>query len=141
MAKHIWTILCTKALVEEKTNNVSLIEIIEQLEVLGVPNETRAILPIQLVLVTLWSRSDLDRAEFATGKFEFLAPSGEVLGGGEYDINLRDYRRSRNLANMNSLPLQGPGIYKFVIRIREDENNTWTEVASLPLEVLYSASG
>ena len=138
MARHIWTILCSKASIDQQTNNISIFDVIERLTIAGAPHDATIALPIQANLVVLWMRSEYTTPEAAVGRFTLVAPNRTTLGGGQFEINLGDpHIRARNIMRMNSLPLQGPGVYNFVIELQDPENNTWSVVATLPLEVIY----
>src|SRR5262245_60174861 len=67
MAKHVWSVLCYKGVVDQFTNQVSLLDVTETVVVKllePVPQATDAEtndvrLPMNLHLVTLWIRSNL----------------------------------------------------------------------------------
>jgi hypothetical protein len=61
MIDHVWTILCSRAVIDRDTNNMSLLEVIEQLTLgdASPPVEGEGLAPIQLELVTLWTRREM----------------------------------------------------------------------------------
>lgn len=138
MARLLWTVLCSKTSIDRESNNISLFEVLEQVTVEGPPEDARINLAATSTLVTEWMRSDIDQPESRFGRFSLVGPSGEVFGGVEFEINLSDEVRHRSLINMHTLPLQGPGIYEFVIEIRDDDGGGWQEASRIPLQVLYS---
>jgi hypothetical protein len=69
MAEHLWTILCNKALVDPVTQNLFLLEVLEELQIHGLdtlppppagePNSIAATWHV----ITVWRRSDPNKGE------------------------------------------------------------------------------
>ena len=78
MIDHVWTILCSRAVIDRDTNNMSLLEVIEQLTLgdASPPVEGEGLAPIQLELVTLWTRRRDDESESGRARIRFYRPSG-----------------------------------------------------------------
>jgi|GEM_PF-4752138 len=57
MARHMWTIMCSKSSIDRQTNNLSLFDIIEKIDVAVVAQVDQIIVPIPFHLVTMWVRS------------------------------------------------------------------------------------
>lgn len=141
MAIHIWTILCTKASIDSESNIISLFEVIEQLNVGGIPEEERdqqALVPAKLNLASLWMRSDSEISEHPHIQFSLLQPDESILEGGQIDVNLDDGIRGRTIFRMNSIPIRGEGIYYFIIELSSEESSGREEVKRLPLEIRFS---
>ena len=62
--KVIWAVLCQSAVIDKDTNNVSLLNVIEEVKVPAKPpaeltaTDLNLISPATFELVTLWTRSD-----------------------------------------------------------------------------------
>ena len=62
MIKHIWSILCKESIINQDDNNLSLIDVLEQLQVVAVPQgevketEPSINVPINYELVTFLTR-------------------------------------------------------------------------------------
>ena len=139
MAQHLWTVLCTNSSIDQTTNNVSLFGVVEQLQIGGgAPTDQRIIIPAQFQLVILWMRSNLDQPEMATARFSLQSPNGEVSPGGEVQVELSTAIRSRNVITINGLPVNGPGVYKFITEIRGLDEQEWTRVHELPVQIIFS---
>jgi hypothetical protein len=87
LIEHIWTVLCSRVITSRESNNVSLIEVTEQVELeVGVQGAKQSSyqsvipLPFNLVLASLWSRVEDDKPVEVTAKDLFIAPSGKILG-------------------------------------------------------------
>jgi hypothetical protein len=132
--EHAWSVLCQRSLFDQNTNNVSLIDVIERVQ-FNAPQELDY-MPFRFDLVSLWSRTDLEKPEKSNGRLEIIyAKNGEILHTLEYTIDLTETPRARGQATLRKLPFVGNGLYKFVVSIWEDETQTWQRVASVPLEV------
>ena len=60
MINHIWTVVCTKSVIDSDTNNISLIDTIERLRInlpIGQSSNTAPInISINFEIVSLWER-------------------------------------------------------------------------------------
>ena len=122
MIEHIWTILCSRVITSLETNNVSLIEVTEELVLdVGAAGDQKSTelsvipLPLNLVLVSLWSRIEDDEPIVGTAKDIFLTPSGRTLGEQKFKIDLSDHIRMRTMRNLIHLPIpvKESGKYRF----------------------------
>jgi hypothetical protein len=135
MIKHIWSVFCSNVITDKDSNNISLINVIEQLKIFSAPAES-GILPIHLELISYWVRGIPEVAEVGNSRVSFLSPSDKLLISQEIPIGLNDRDRIRNRLVYNGLPLEEPGIHTFRIELQSD--GEWVEVSSLPLFVVFS---
>jgi hypothetical protein len=142
LIEHIWTVLCSRVITSRETNNVSLIDVMEQLALdVGTEGGKKSLdqsvipLPFDLVLVSLWSRMEDDKPIVGTAKDIFIAPSGKTIGEQEFKIDLSDYMRMRTMRNLIHLPIpvKESGKYRFRTELLDQENKTWKAVSSIPL--------
>lgn len=142
MIEHIWTILCSRVITSRETNNVSLIEVTEELQLdLGTEGDKEGTdqsvvsLPVKLVLVSLWSRMEDDKPVAGTAKDIMLTPSGKTLGEHEFKIDLSDHARMRTMRSLVNLPIpvKESGKYRFRTELLDEETNTWKAVSNIPL--------
>jgi len=87
MIDHVWTAVCSRAVIDRESNNVSLQNIIDQISIRGEPIPD-SVVAVQVEVVTSWVRADFDVPSQATTRLTFLSPSGNVLGSFENDIDL-----------------------------------------------------
>jgi len=138
MIQHMWTIPCRVAIIDRTTNNVSLIDIVEEVTVAppdaelaaGVPR-----VPILFDIMTLWRRENPDQPETGFSKMSLLSPQGAVLVEAETDVDLRTFKRCRATTKLVGIPVAGPGIYHLRLERRADTSMPWEEVARVPLDV------
>jgi hypothetical protein len=137
MAQHIWTVPCRLSTVDRESNNVSLIQVLEEIAVPTVPpvQPSLALFPAIFDVVTLWGRDDENSSEGATGRMSLVSPTGEALIVTEYEIDLRESRRFRAVSRILGFPTQTSGTYKFRIERRSAAEGEWEYVAAIPLVV------
>ena len=134
MPRHIWSVLCRSVSTDKDSNNVSLLEVTEQLGGSVMGEVKPDAIPFQLSFVTLWSRSDPDQGEKAAARLRLLGPNGgDAAPSIQQEVDLTHFRRLRTKVLLASLPYRGPGQYEFSVELEED--TTWVEVARIPLEI------
>lgn len=138
MPRLVWSVLCSQPLVDQQTNNVSLINVIEQVQVsLSATGPFPVTIPMGWSIVTLWRREHLDRPERRVGRLRILGPGGGQLGEALFEIDLSEHERARTIATQTHLVLEGAGTHRFVIEVQENE--VWDFRADLPVEVLTTS--
>ena len=138
--KVIWAILCQNAIVAQESNNVSLIEVIDELTVPAPPprrsqESTEEIgLLFDARLVILWSRDDLGTPESGTSRTRLVDPDGRESLSPEIEIDLTNFLRSRSIGRFGAFPFsptrEGEHLFKIEVRTPASE---WVQVAELPL--------
>lgn len=140
MVEHIWSVLCSRAVIDRDTNNATLIDVVEQIVINGIPQEPGSpalILPAMMNLVSLWRREDADRPVQALGRVRLRSPGGDVIKDFTFPIDLQKAPRSRINGKIAGLPVPMAGTYRFLVEWRENEDSDWQQVASIPLEVVF----
>jgi hypothetical protein len=137
MIDHVWTVVCSRAVIDRSSNNVSLQTVLEQLIIEDTPDPDGGLL-IELDVMTLWARRDFDIPARGHGRLIFLSPSGEgKIGPLEYDIDLSEYKRARRGTHVRGLPIGEPGRYTFRVDYKNLDGTRWRRVAAIPLEVIF----
>jgi phage-related baseplate assembly protein len=137
MIHHVWTVLCWRSSIDQARNNISLLEIVEEMTLRNIPTESLSkgvLSPIELQLVTLWTRGDPDSPCSGKGRIQFLNPSGDVLSEVERNIDLQNSMRRRLILAIEGLPLKGEE-GRYIFRVQLQEGEAWKDVAQIPLEV------
>lgn len=146
MLKHIWTVLCSRSIIDAETNNISLVDVIEQVELKKAPKdsgkgsiEEKLVLPLTFTLVNFWVK-EKDAKEFKGFlEIEFSDPRDKVLStiGYVFDVPVAN-RRMRTRTIVAGLTVNESGIYKFRTKVKFNEKDIYTVVEDTPLEVLIS---
>jgi hypothetical protein len=137
MIRHIWTVACSRGVVDKASNNVSLQNVLEQLTIIGEPSHDLK-LRLELAIVSFWIRSNMEQPAFGRVRVTFVSPSGEDLASIESEINMLDHARSRNIMRAGVLPLPEAGYYNFRVDVQHKDSDTWQQVALVPLEVKFN---
>ena len=139
MIEHIWTVACTRSVIDKETNNFSLLEILEQLTIpeSPLPEGKITLIPISFDVVTLWSRASDNQAARGSAKLLFITPSGKIVGEHEHNVDLTVYSRARTRTRMAGLPIQEAGRYQFRVQLRHDGETEWRDVATVPLQISF----
>ena len=134
--KNVWTILCSQAITDTRSNNVSLINIIERMDVTlheSTFPEGKAInAKIPLEIMSMWEKADDDPSE-GTAVIELIDATGKKLGGVDVQLDLSESRRCRTQTHLDQFPITGPGRYVLRVAYREhdaDEARVENESAS-----------
>lgn len=137
MIEHVWTVVCSKAVIDRETNNVSLQNVLEQLHIKGEP-KSEGLVPMPFDVISLWSRSDDNEPYEGPMRMTFVSPSGKKLITTEGRINLLETERSRTVIHSQGIPIEEAGRFRFNIEHRLEGENEWHKVASIPLIVKFS---
>jgi len=136
--EHVWTVVCSRAVVDQRSNNISLQNVVEQISLNGTPTPGTG-LRFPLDVMSLWARADLDRPAQGRGRLRFLSPTGALITETEFEIDVSGtHRRYRATIHLEGFPLDGSGKYTFHTDFWE--GTEWLEVASVPLEIVFEAS-
>lgn len=141
MIKHVWSVLCQKSVVDSTTNNISLIEVFEQLEVDIKPQSPDIPAPSGDVkinfpyeLVNFWTKDKNLKSE-AEVKITLLDPKGRIIKSLNKHILIpKKNRRLREVNKISDLLLRSSGIYTFKVSIGDGKSKFKT-VAEIPLEI------
>ena len=137
----VWAILCENTIIDQRSNNVSLIEVIDELTIPApapepmteTKGEPRKFFDADLVV--LWARSKLDLPEKAQMRSKIVAPNGGEARSGESEVDLTENIRLRSIGRIAGLPpFTQAGEYRIKIEAKESDSE-WQEVFELPLWV------
>jgi len=137
MIEHIWSILCSRAVIDSETNNVSIQNVIEQIIIKAEPAEN-GFLPIELELITLWGRKELNETAEGVERVTFITPSGKSEVISEAEIDLTKAERHRQRVKLSGLPVSESGKFYFKVETKND-NNEWEKVSAIPLKVVFQS--
>src|SRR5882724_578285 len=108
MADLVWSVLCNRGILDQYTNNVTLVDVVEvlQLQALDeIPEGQRGAVPVQMALVTLWRRSDYSVPEKTAARFVLEIPDDDSPSlVARMVVDLETHRRSRTFVNVLALP-------------------------------------
>jgi hypothetical protein len=143
MIKHIWSVLCSQSARDADSQNISLFNVIEQLQVTlvaGAPEDAVHLLPIPLELITLWERGGWEANEHAPGTVvqatvSVLDPTGRSLAQAQMTADLSANRRCRSKLVFGGMPVTVSGRYVVQVSLQEEGEGEPGIVAEVPVEV------
>lgn len=136
MIDHVWTVVCSQAIVDRDSNNVSLQNVIEQITIADVPKPD-GIIPLGLQVMTLWARSDFDVPSRGQARLTLLLPSGKSAKEFESILDLSEARRLRTGLRVEGFPASESGRYSFRVEFRNEGEELWHLGATVPIEVVF----
>ena len=138
MIEHIWSVLCSRSVIDSESNNVSIQDVVEQININAKPADN-GFLPIQLELISLWGREDVNEASKGTERIIFVTPSGKTEIISEAEIDLTKAERHRHRVRFPGLPVNEAGKYYFKVEMKNGDNK-WKQVSAIPLKVIFQTT-
>ena len=137
MIEHVWSVFCSRVLIDKDANNVSLVDVIEQFTLTVPPPiaDKPLVVPNDSELVSLWSRAADDRPCAGTCRVVWKTAAQEEKELISTGVDLTINRRLRTRLKIRGLLVQKAGRYEFRVDLREEPDNTWKTVARIPVEV------
>ena len=135
---HVWTVVCERSLIDKDSNNLSLINVIEQIQIGSLEEIPEGAPPPtgggRIEVVTMWSRSNLETPETTNTRTIFYSPTGDELVRNEPYIDLTEFKRLRaRWLYIGLPPYSGDGQYTFVVQ--QEVDGEWRTEAEVPLEI------
>lgn len=139
MVDHVWSVLCSRAVIDKETNNVSIQNILERVTV-GAEPEPGLALPIEHEIITFWTRGDLESPERATMRIKYVTPSGHEFAVHQQDIDLTKHANYRTRVRSLTLRYVETGRHFFNIELKPESVEEWRRVASIPIDMRFDPS-
>ena len=139
MIRHIWSVICMQAVIDKDTNLISLINVVEQLNIPEKPSPEKVV-GFNLEMVSYWVRESPNVSEKAKGRVLFVSPSGLILKSIDYEIDLSTYERLRSRSRIVNFPAPESGQYMFKVEFSSEKAKKWKQVASVPLQINFTGS-
>jgi len=137
MIEHVWTVVCSRVVIDRESNNASLQNVVDQINVQG-EIAAGTLLAVPFEIVSLWIRTDPEEAGTGEARVSLIAPSDKQLGSFDYPISLSDHERHRGVLRSQGLIYEGPGRYTYRVELRVDPQGEWRQVAAVPVTVVVT---
>jgi hypothetical protein len=125
-------------LTAQETNNVSLINVIEQLNIAQQPEENcKLVFPG--VLVSFWVRADPSIPTKGNMRLSLRLPDGNIerVREGTIQLDLTEHNRLRSFIGQFSISIPQEGRYTFVVELQMNAEEEWKTMAEIPLDIIY----
>ncbi|MDE2844440.1 MAG: hypothetical protein OXN21_13825 [Chloroflexota bacterium] len=140
--KVLWAIICEGTSIDKETNNISLFNVLELVQVPEPPTENckpgrPPVAPFSYRIVVSFCRSEPDRAERGAGRIRLVFPTEQVDGlFEEFDIDLENADRNTFVCHIPFIPISGEGTYTYIVE-SYTELSEWQPLFEIPLEVSF----
>jgi hypothetical protein len=139
MAKLKWLLVCERAVVEEGSGTISLIGVLEQINVSPSPpaaekGQPLPVVPQRFAVVQMWTRTDASKPETFVTRVRLFAANGKQFGVSETVVDLSANRNGRVIASAPGLPWAGPGELRIDLQVKK--GRSWRTVARERVELM-----
>ena len=143
--KYRLAILCQSAIVDQRSHNFSLINIIDQLtldnfrtrsESANLAENQAVLVPISAHFVVCSDRTIPNQPETGRELILVKGSNGEEIDRTPFEVDLTEYKRTRNIVHFGVFPCVGAGTYQFEAQYQDAKSEAWDVVDSVPLDVL-----
>ena len=143
--KVLWAIICESSSVDQETNNISLFNVLEHVQVPEPPaangeSSYPPAAPFSYRLIASFCRTNLKEPERGIGRIRLQFPN--EAGDGffpEFEIDLEDGDRHMVVGRFPFMPISGQGTYTYTIESLTDTGD-WLPMFEVPLEVSFEMS-
>ncbi|MGK7926220.1 MAG: hypothetical protein AB4290_13420 [Spirulina sp.] len=136
-----WAILCQQSIVNAETNNISLMEILDEYYIPKPPESERIIFyDFDYEVVVELQRDRNGTEENIVFRLEIFSPSGETLLKGKRSVFFnKNTLKVVSRLRLQGLPILKEGFYKFTIQLpkQHEEETVWETVKEVALEINY----
>lgn len=142
-----WSMLCKTVSVDQQSNQVSIFNVIEELQVSNIAlleiakaKDGRISLPMEFSLITQNEKINPDKGSKFTPelRLQVLDPMAKELLKTEIPLAFKiTEKRMRNIFSFSHMLLTGPGEYQFVLSIRLNKEEDFEQTSVVKLEVIF----
>jgi hypothetical protein len=137
--RHLWSLVCAKSSIDSQTNNISIFEVIEQIQIGPIPESVPEgpvpLAAMSLEVISLWMRDPLNEPARGEYRITMHSPRGKSLPSAVQVMDLSTFRRFRSRFHLPGLPIDGVGLCQIEVEFRAGSEAEWVSVAKVPIEV------
>lgn len=140
--KHIWSLVCTSTAVDKISNNISLFNVIEQLNIPIIKEDLVKIgqkaisIPINFEIVNQFEI--LSKVNNFEVRLDFLDPAGVCLMKTEHELEIPNNSNTKNIrfiVKISKIKITSSGKYYISVSVREPDEKEFEEVYKIPLSI------
>ena len=140
--KHIWSLVCTNTAVDKISNNISLFNVIEQLNIPIIKEDLVKIgqkaisIPINFEIVNQFEI--LSKVNNFEVRLDFLDPAGVCLMKTEHELEIPNNSNTKNIrfiVKISKIKITSSGKYYISVSVREPDEKEFEEVYKIPLSI------
>lgn len=136
--RHIWTILCKRAILDRPTGNISLIDVIEEITVKEPKQDSeeqdKKVINANFSLVSYWRKSSSNKESMVLKVIE-EAPDGEELRSVEKELAIPEKKNKLRIHfAFKELIVTDSGEYLIKVYRRSNQDD-YNMVSEMPIEI------
>lgn len=132
MIKHYWTLLCQSSIINQETNNISLIEIAEQLNIIEEKFNNQIKIPLEII--SFWIKDDKNIEEICKIEFSFVDSDENVIEKFSHDLVVPKGKDRMRFRMRVALPLSLKRGYRYLItRVYNNQSKVFETVGKTPI--------
>jgi hypothetical protein len=140
---HIWGVLCQSSIIDNSTNNLTIFNTLEEIQVEVKPKPGEKIepgklihLPMNFEIISLWQRTNVEKKVICDSQIEIYDSKNKLIQTFTQPFNLDEgKKRFRTILQISGFAVSESGDYSFHIKIREPNQTSFKTVSIIPLEV------
>lgn len=139
--KNLWSILCSKSVVDSTTNQLSLFDCIDEITINfsnseDIKKPTKNI-PINFEIVSLWLDEDISQTRKFDYTIDIIDPEGKMLKEITKEAVIeKSKKRLRTIMRISGMAVTTEGKYTFKIKYKEAKNN-FIIVSEIPVDIKF----
>jgi len=140
--KNIWSIICSRAVVDSNTNTLSLFDCVDE-AIVGFPSveemtKPKKNIPASFTIASLWVNEDSSKEKKFNQLIEIYDPNNKKIGDFSNDqVFEKNKKRLRTLLNFNGMEITDEGQYTIVVKYKE-VGEKYLVVSELPLDIKFT---
>ncbi len=124
-----------KAILSAEENTVSLISVLEEINV-SKPPDSNTVVPLRWSVVALWQQLANEEGKTYEQRTSLVFPDGKETAEAILRLEF-DKQKYRTTVNINAFPVGQEGTYTLKIWLREVGDDPWKEITNYPIIVTY----
>ena len=142
MAEHRWTLLCRKAVLDQESDDVTLVDVVDRVrvttDIAGSFDGQRIVGSSDLISVVV--RSDQKIPEDLEAKVVVVYPDMSTLEGPNFRFDLTSSSGTRVIIRSQHIYVKSDGKHSMLILARPSEDVDWAEISRYSYEVQFESS-
>lgn len=147
---HVWSLICSNSLLDQQSNNLSLINTIEKFTI-TIPKEEMLkvkekgangfLFPVNFEIVSRFIKNEVNKATFFDLRIKLINPDEKTVLTSDKKYALEKDKKNLRVRNrFNTFPVSKSGDYFFIVEIKDIDTSRYIEVAMIPLEIVLNIS-
>lgn len=144
MITHIWSVLCKESIINEDTKVLSIRDVLENLQIVLTPApdnkekeiSTQIVVPVEYEIVSFFARRSKDFEEKLEIEFSLIDPKGKKINTNNQILAMAPgTNKTRVRTKIVGMPIRISGEYSYLVKTKQQGEESFKQVAELPLDV------